>query len=225
MENLIGGPLSAAVKANFDAAKSTADFIQTVGFEQVMDPTSKQLVPGKPRMVDFSFERPNNDETGKRVVDLVKVSVPMLAIVPIPTLQVDVIDIIFNMEIKSSTSSEDTSAKSGSLEASVSGGFGAFSASVKINGSISSSEKNTRTSDTSAKYHVEVKATSKPLPEGLSRVLDMMNQAIKPREVKQFTPDEKGKLPVGTDGKIDESKGKPVDNNGALPPPAQEQTK
>jgi hypothetical protein len=223
MENLIGGPLSAAVKANFDAAKSTADFIQTVGFDQVMDPTTKQMSPGKPRMVDFSFERPNNDETGKRVVDLVKISVPMLAIVPIPSLQVDLIDIVFDMEVKSSTTSENNSAKSGSLEASVSGGFAGFTASVKINGSISTSEKNTRSSDTSAKYHVQVKATSKPLPEGLARVLDMMNQAIRPREVKQFTPDEKGKLPMGTDGKIDESKGKPVDNNGAPPPltPAQ----
>ncbi len=216
MEDLIGGPLSAAVTANLNMAKSTADFITKVGFEQTMDPETKEFVPGKPRMVDFEFQRPNVDKDGNRVIDLVKLSAPMLAIVPIPALQVETVDITFDMEVKSSTTSEDSSSKSASLEASASVGFAFFKASVKINGSIATSQKNTRTSDTSAKYHVEVKAMNRALPEGLARILDMMNQAIKPVDVKQFKPDENGQLPVTDKGKIDTSKGIPADNEGQV---------
>lgn len=175
MEDLIGGPLSAAVKASFNLAKSTADFVTQVGFEG-KDDGKGNIVPGNVRNVDFAFEKTGDD--GKQ--QIVKLAVPMLTIVPIPSLQVDVVDITFDMEVKSSTSDTSKLNASASVEASASGGWGPFKAEVKIAGSVSTAKENTRTSDTSAKYHVQVKAGSRDIPEGLSRVLDIMHQAIAP---------------------------------------------
>ncbi|TRX54908.1 DUF2589 domain-containing protein [Fulvivirga sp. M361] len=206
MESLIGGPLKAACDANILMAQATSSFIKDVGFLPERD-AEGNILPGAPRMVDFSFEKPGTDADGNPAIDLVKLKVPILAIVPIPNLQVNNVDVTFDMEVKSSTSSKDSSSKEASLEASATFGFGPVSGSVSISGSVSSSSENTRSSDSSAKYHVEINAANFGLPEGLSRVLDMMNQAVAPRRVEQYKPDENGEIGRDENGKIKE---KPV---------------
>ena len=41
-------------------------------------------------------------------------------------------------------------------------------------------KENTRSSDNSAKYHVQVLAEDTGMPEGLARVLDILHTAIQP---------------------------------------------
>ena len=62
-------------------------------------------------------------------------------------------------------------------------GWGPFSLDVKVHGSVSSKSEHTRTSDNSAKYDVKVIARDDGMPEGLKRVLDMLNTAIAPTSV------------------------------------------
>ena len=76
--------------------------------------------------------------------------------------------------MKSSTSSESTSDKKGELEANAGLKIGPFHMDVKIKGSIACHESNTRSSDNSAKYHVEVHARDSAMPEGLARMLDIL---------------------------------------------------
>jgi hypothetical protein len=208
MQDLIGGPLDAAVKANVNLAQATADFINAVGFTQIWvkkndlkTPTNAAdkdgvLIPGPIRVVDFSFERPGTalDENGKpfRTIEAVKIQAPMLAIVPIPNLQVDNVDITFDMEVKSSTSEKSSEDKEGSLDATAKVGWGPFSVEVKIHGSVATHKENTRTSDNSAKYHVEVHATNHGMPEGLARILDILAQSQKPSNVLAYGIDDKG---------------------------------
>ena len=200
MQDLIGGPLDAAVKANISLAQSTADFINSVGFVQNLTTDSsssnkKILSPGAARMVNFSFERPgiavDNQGNQIRTVEEVKIKVPMLAIVPIPNLQIDTVDITFDMEVKSSISEKNSEDKQGSLDATAKVGWGPFSVDVKIHGSVATHKENTRTSDNSAKYHVEVKATNHGIPEGLARVLDIMASAAKPLAIQSAKVDPK----------------------------------
>jgi len=217
MEDLIGGPLSAAVKSNVDLAKSTASFINDIGFETVKD-ANGDLVPGPARMVDFLYERPGTDTDGNPTVEEVKLKVPMLAIVPVPNLQVDLVDITFDMEVKSSTSETEKSTKEASFSATASAKFMFFSVTAKVAGSISTTKENTRTSDKSAKYHVQVQATNHGIPEGLARVLDIMQDAAQPRQVKAYKADDKGELARDAEGKPTETgvlldaEGKPVIN-------------
>ena len=84
------------------------------------------------------------------------------------------------MEIKTSDTSKESSDKQGSFSGTGKVGYGPFSLSVTVSGSVSAHKENTRSTDKSAKYHVEVKATDHGMPEGLARVLDIMNRAIVP---------------------------------------------
>lgn len=181
MSDLIGGPLSAACTAQIDLANATANFIQTVGFLPKVE--SDKIVPGDTRTVNFSFKRPYEDpeSAGSFKEEEVKLEAPMLAIVKVPNLSIKTVDVTFDMEVKSSTSTTESSEKSGSVEAQAKVGWGPFSASVKIKGSVSSHKENTRKSDNSAKYHVEIHAEDSGPPEGLMRVLDVLQTACVPQ--------------------------------------------
>ena len=166
MDQLIGAPLRAAADASTLLANSTADFINRVGFDR----------EGKVRNVAFGYQKRSANDDGTSNLDELVVNVPMLAIVPIPNLQVDEVNILFDMEVKQSEKQEsslDIGAKvSGSLN------LGVFK--VNVTGSVSAHQSNTRSSDNSAKYHVDVRATNHGTPEGLARVLDMMAANVAP---------------------------------------------
>ncbi|OWQ83826.1 hypothetical protein CDN99_25510 [Roseateles aquatilis] len=183
MGELIGAPLTAACDAQIRLAQATANFIQTVGFLQ-----DENGVPTATRQVTFSFRRPAegagpSTPGGTFYEEEVELSVPLLAIVKIPNLSITTVDITFDMEVKSAFSAKEGGSKSGTVKASASGGFGPFKASVEVSGSISSHQENTRSSDNSAKYHVEVHAADGGMPEGLSRVMDILQTAVAPRSI------------------------------------------
>ncbi len=181
MGELIGGPLKAACNAQVMLAQSTATFIEQVGFQEV----DGQSVT---RTADFSFEKneiAGKDDLGHDIIEksTVKMSVPMLAIVNVPSLMVDDVDITFDMEVKSSESSKESSSAEASLTGGASVGWGPFSVNVSVSGSVSTHQENVRTSDNSAKYHVRVHASQAGTPEGLSRVLDIIAAAVAPEAV------------------------------------------
>ncbi len=178
MEQLIGAPLTAAADASLKLANSTADFINRVGFDS----------KGNLRSVAFKYEKRSMNEDGTSNLDEMKVEVPMLAIVPIPNLQVDEVNILFDMEVKQSEKSESSLDVGASLNAT------ARFAGVKVSvsGSVSVHQGNTRSSDNSAKYHVDVRATNHGVPEGLARVLDMMAANVAPSLVGSTIKDGNG---------------------------------
>jgi hypothetical protein len=183
MDSLIGGPLTAAANTQVMLARSTAEFIDSVGFDWQKETVGgKDELVKKLRNVEFSYESTEQDpSTGKAYLKETKIVVPMLAIVPIPNLQIDTVDVTFDMEVKSSFSETAKEEKQGSFEAEMTAKIGPFSIRAKVQGSASSSKESTRTSDNSARYHVAVHATNHGMPEGLMRVLDMMAAAAAPR--------------------------------------------
>jgi len=185
MKNLIGGPLTAAAEASIMLAQSTADFIQQVGFDAEQ----------KTRNILFKYQRSVPDPDGNVSNQEMAMELPLLAIVPIPNLQIDEVNVIFDMEVKNSERSEDAFSASASMSAS--GGFGPVK--VSISGSVSASKSNTRSSDNSAKYHVDVRATNHGIPEGLARVLDMMAATISPSLLSSKAVDADGKELTGSD--------------------------
>lgn len=178
MDQLIGGPLSAAADASTQLANSTAEFINKVGFD----------AEGRVRTVSFAYQKMSPNEDGTSNLDSMKVDVPMLAIVPIPNLQVDEVNILFDMEVKQSEKSEKSLDVGASLTGSMRIGF----IKVSVTGSVSVHQNNTRSSDNSAKYHVDVRATNHGTPEGLARVLDMMAANVAPTLVGSTIKDGNG---------------------------------
>ena len=92
------------------------------------------------------------------------------------------VDVNFTMEVKSSTSSKTTSDTKAELTAHAKYNAGLFSCDVTIHGSVANHSENSRKSDNSAKYDVKVVARDDGPPEGLMKVLDMLNDAIAPTQ-------------------------------------------
>lgn len=178
MDQLIGAPLRAAADASIQLATSTAEFINNVGFDD----------GGKVRTVAFGYQKRSVNEDGSSNLDEMKVDVPMLAIVPIPNLQVDEVNILFDMEVKQSERQESSL----DIGASLTGSLKVGPVKVNVTGSVSAHQSNTRSSDNSAKYHVDVRATNHGIPEGLARVLDMMAANVAPALVGSTLKDGNG---------------------------------
>jgi len=178
MGALIGGPLTAAADASIMLADSTADFINRVGFD----------ADGKVRTVAFSYQKRSANEDGTSNLDEMKMDIPMLAIVPIPNLQLDEVNVLFDMEVKQSESSQ----KSLDVGVGINGQAKIGPIKISISGNVSVHQENTRKSDNSAKYHVDVRATNHGTPEGLARVLDMMAANVAPALVGSTIKDANG---------------------------------
>jgi Protein of unknown function (DUF2589) len=193
MGDLIGGPLSAACDAQVKLAQATADFIKVIGFKPPPDPKADPNGVGDTRTAGFKFKRPMDNPApaappaaGTAPViyeELVELEVPLLAIVKVPNLSITTVDITFDMEVKSSFAAKESTDKSASASAEIGVNWGVFTAKVNISGSVASHQENTRTSDNSAKYHVSVHAEDKGMPEGLARVMDILQTAVAPRKI------------------------------------------
>jgi len=176
MEQLIGGPLKAACNAQTLLAKASSDFIKDVGLN---DDGKGNL---SARTVDFGFNKPVQDAAGNTKMEKVDLQVPLLAIINTPALSVKEAEVRFTMEVKSSTSSKTTSDSKADLTAKAKYNAGLFSCEVTVHGSVANHSENSRSSDNSAKYDVKVVARDDGPPEGLMKVLDMLNDAIAPTQ-------------------------------------------
>jgi hypothetical protein len=83
-QSMIGGPLTAVIKAQAQSAQTSVDFIKSVGFNAIDAPTD----PGKPTMVTFEYDKPieSKDSSGAITVTATpfKLTVPILTMLPIP---------------------------------------------------------------------------------------------------------------------------------------------
>ena len=163
MEDLIGAPLIAAANAQGKLANLTKNFIEEVGTDE----------NGKIRTIDFTYGKtykksPNSDDVEE--VDKT-LTVPLLAIINIPSLSVKKVIIDFEMEVKQQTQHKSKLAANTTL--SVKSSFWS-PVSASITGSVSTSKETTRKTDNSAKYSVHIEASDDGPPEGLAKVLNIL---------------------------------------------------
>lgn len=170
MEQLVAAPLVAACDAQVQLARSTAGFIQQVGVDE----------QGKTRTASFLYQQEEPEETMQEKRQSMRVEVPLLAMVPVPNLQIDEVGLTFDMEVRQSERKETEMQAGGNLE----GGIGFGPAKVSMRGTVSSHSQHTRESDYSAKYHLEIRAANHGTPEALERVRDLMLTGIVPVPVK-----------------------------------------
>lgn len=183
MEHLIAAPLIAACKAEKQMAGQIVDFIQTVGFGAggktgTGDNASEQKI----QTLDFSFTRASS-QSGMNGTENVKMSVPLLSVVKVPSFAIDSMDVVFDMEVKSSVEHKNESSESVDTHVSGNVGFAWWKAGVDIKGSVSCHQEHTRRTDNSAKYHIAVHARDFGMPEGLARVMDVLASAAAPQKI------------------------------------------
>ena len=150
-ESIIGGPLSACIKAQAEAAVSTVNFIEAVGLQQGENNTKEAVY------VVFSYL-----QNGRRA----NISVPLLTIVPIPYIAINNIEIDFKVAINGTEES--------SLE------DGTSTSKMKTSVSSKRDSKSTQDSRFSieATMDVHVQAGQESMPSGMAKILGMLSEAI-----------------------------------------------
>lgn len=191
MDDLIGGPLNAAAKANSMMATTQTKFMLDTCFNydeatNVYTPIMVTMTLKRGVLVPIDPTIPNQEPQ----IDVVETTfeVPLLTIIPLNSLAVDSVDIKFDMEVKSSyaettnEASEEAMAAESSFQAKVN--YGIFSASVT--GSVSYDSSTSSSRDThyeksnSAQYSVAVHAGQLPLPDGVTTIINAFSNAISP---------------------------------------------
>ncbi len=182
--HLIGAPMRAAIEAQSLAAQSTVEFIQKVGFKQPAAGASDALFTnpeqdadaGEVRNITLSYEKLDENGTQSEF----SLTVPLLAIVPIPYLRIDEMTIDFKAKLTDSiTRNTNTSF---SLDTSVGGSYSAFWSPVKLDFRVNAAFKTSTSTQASAtrdySMEIHVRAVQDEMPGGLSRILDMLESAI-----------------------------------------------
>ena len=170
--SLIGGPLEACIQAQAKAAKTSWDFIQNVGLQT--DPET-----GEQKAIHVTFQYNKNGE-------LVSLVVPLLAIVPIPYLSINKVDINFmaNISASASTFSQESSNEDIEVEASAGGRIGWGPFSVGFNAKANYSSKKSSSATKNSKYSVEytmnvgVKGRQADMPAGMATILNILSGSV-----------------------------------------------
>ena len=170
-DNLIGGPLNACIQAQNDAAMTSINFINNVCLNEDKETGEKSAI-----YVSFSFI-----QNGRKVV----INVPMIAIVPIPYIAINSVDISFKATVngvESESSSTETEYESKGTKKSTrkTGLFRKKTTTINSTFSTKRDSKSTQDSKFSveATIDVAVHAGQESMPAGMAKILEMLGAAM-----------------------------------------------
>lgn len=170
-DNLIGGPLNACIQAQNDAAMTSINFINNVCLNEDKETGEKSAV-----YVSFSFI-----QNGRKVV----INVPMIAIVPIPYIAINSVDISFKatvngVESESSSTETEYESKENKKSTRKTGWFRKKTTTINSTFSTKRDSKSTQDSKFSveATIDVAVHAGQESMPAGMAKILEMLGAAM-----------------------------------------------
>jgi hypothetical protein len=190
--HIIGSPMKAAIEAQALAARSTLEFIQTVGFTEQNDSAlnstqsggagSTQLAPssdfGSIRTITFTYT--TQDVNGQP--QTANLTVPILTVVPIPYLRIESMTIDFM--VKMTEEYKRTTDSNTSIENTNTLGVKGFWTSAAANFNASLSAKHSSSAQTSSRYSTEatmnihVQVVQDSIPAGMAKVLQILENAV-----------------------------------------------
>lgn len=186
---ILGAPLLAMVQAETQAAQATAQFIQKIGFHSANDgddPTEDNVGIGELRTVTFRYSKMGLDGED----DEFQVAIPVLAIIPIPAIQISEATINFAVEINAAVkletntpvSAPDVKGQDNSIESQI----------VGFKGGLARSDSKTA-------MKVEIKLKQADVPVGMQALFRLMEQGISSsNKPKPETPSSEDQSSSGT---------------------------
>lgn len=170
-DEIIGGPLNAAVDANAEASRTAANFIQNVAFKSSNGGFSVFSNAREPRYVTFNYRKQTTvDGSGNPQEEEFELKVPLLLLLHVPYFEVSRVTIDFNVKLNSVNKRMVSESGGGGLSVPTPW----FSVSGSYQRTDKRSEKIQRTYDQS----VHVEAGSIEPPTGVTRILDILEQTI-----------------------------------------------
>lgn len=174
-ESMIGGPLTAVIRAQTQAANTSVDFIRSVGFTEDGGTT-------QPTMVTFTYSKPveevADDGTVTTEVKPFELTVPFLTMVPIPFIRIAETTIDFNAKITAVQYSKTMSEHDLGVALEAKAGWGPFSAKLKTNYSYKRKSESGQEINRTYSLTIHVRAVQDELPAGTERLLGILENTI-----------------------------------------------
>jgi len=176
-QSMIGGPLTAVIKAQTQSSIAAVDFIQSVGFESDADGNTT-----KPTMVSFSYQKMVDEEDADGNINPTpkdfELTVPFLTMLPIPFIRIEETTIDFNAKINSITESKQSSSHDLGAALKAKAGWGWGSAELSVNYSYKKSSSSSDKTERTYTMAIHVKAVQDELPAGTERLLSILENTI-----------------------------------------------
>ena len=175
IEELIVSPLVGISKGQAKLNDVTWKYIQEVGFDQ-------KDGKYKPRSLDVEINRYVKVEGAPEPeLQTLHSKVPLLPLIPLPSLAVTSADIEFTMEVQQHDSHTDSKDTETTVDVDVKyKSWWGLSVESKLHGKVSTHSENTRKTDNTAKYDVKVHAEQLPETEGMKKLSDSLITMIEP---------------------------------------------
>lgn len=190
MRELIGAPLVAAAQANNMMAVTQTKFLletcfalKTIGEKEIY----------KPIMINMTLTRPVINPDGSYGDPIESdFNLPLLTIIPLNSLAVDEVKVNFEMEVKSSFSTDKSteSSKENSDKNAISRKVNNDNLSAELNGVVAASDSSGSKDSSSfkksnsAKYEINAHAGQIPLPVGVTTIIETLSQSMVPVQLK-----------------------------------------
>lgn len=186
LNQMLGTPFIAAQQAQSRMTATTIEFLQAFCFEK--DASGNNTTDMKTFSVNSFFDDPTDSSNGIVVQKRRQLTMPLIAMLNVPALQIQriTVDLTIKIDAQSSSQSQNAFAVSAGASAfgSASAGFnagvasGSASAGFSVNCQVSNSNSSSNATDasSSAKYDVHIEAENKP-PAGLAMLMDFCTKA------------------------------------------------
>jgi hypothetical protein len=175
-ESMIGGPLTAVIRAQTQAANTSVDFIRSVGFTEDDDGVNR------PTMVTFTYSKPveQTDDDGNVTTEVLpfELTVPFLTMVPIPFIRIAETTIDFNAKITAVQYAKTMSEHDLGVALEAKAGWGPFSAKLKTNYSYKRKSESGQEVNRTYSLTIHVRAVQDELPAGTERLLGILENTI-----------------------------------------------
>ncbi len=176
IESLICGPIVAAAKGQQELSAVYIDTLMKLAYDSQSGSNGTED-GNKTKTLDFVLDRPVIDSNGQMSTQSVKISAPLLSLVPIPAFTMSELTVDFNMEVKSSTMSSDQTQSD--VQSTV--GFNSwFGLKSSITGNVSSDIQHKRETDSSATYTIHARAVQQPPTEGMQKLTSLFTNLMEP---------------------------------------------
>ena len=177
IESLICGPIIAAAKGQQELTAVYVDGLMKLAYKDGQS-------GGETNTLDFNLDRPVQNNDGTVATQQVKISAPLLSLVPVPAFMMDELTVDFNMEVKNSDLSSTETKADVSTTLSYKSWFGL---STQITGNVSSDSSHKRETDSSATYQIHARAIQQPPSEGMAKLTALFAQAMEPIPAKEIS--------------------------------------
>jgi hypothetical protein len=172
LDFIIATPLLTTINAHRQAAETTLAFIT-----KLLNKPADGNGPGGVDNLQFKMKVNEVDSNGKSVQIEREISVPLITLVKVPSLNFDSMSVSFNYNISQISKEVNTNAQQAKLDIGTTGILkGFFNASLV--GSVEHSRTRETTSNRGGSLEVKVNVSESQLPAGLQKILDALVENI-----------------------------------------------